>query len=812
MYERRLKGNGVRVSNCPAAVSRPYIGREQESHLPKVVKPRKPNSPKLGRRLRLGGESEDLPKTSRTGMLAERTSSMCASWIGRVWLLSLHYIYMNKNFTSLAFALLVSASALAQTTTIRVQGAPRKVSTALAANIKKAAEATTSTGIDFSKIERWTGQGDCQAALAIKWADGQNEGKTLVWGYRWNSTETKTGEDLIRAVVKADPALYMMATQASWGFYIGAFGYDADADRYVTLTTMTSELYPRNGVFDIPSSEFETSASTDWGNGDSWNSPSGYTDYWSYYVAEKASDVLGYSQVGAGDRKLTNGCVDAYVFTSSTSENVYDGNLSYLPATVDYTQGVFVLNEGSYTHENASVNHLADDGSWSYYVAKEIGATGCYCTPWGNRYYIMAKQPKDAGAEVSGGRITICDANSMRIIKQIENIGSKGGDGRSFCGVDEHKAYVSTSDGIYVFDLDNMEITGTVLTLDYGNGQCGNMVRLNDYVYAVECNKNIHIINCADNSIVKTIPAAGCGSIVMAKDGSLWVSKGDGIARIDTEKQELVDIKLAEGIGTPSTSAANGNNAWNPDGLCASMQHNVLYWTTSVKYDTKKAYKYDIDTNTASLIIDLTDGRAFYATSALRVDPKTDCIYTNLVNGWTFNDNVVRKYDADGKQLAEYTMKSNYWFPEVFVFPDTEDPVAGKMDAVAVDENKEKEIDLSNVCTDADNFQAAIVKTVQSVTDEAVATATVKNGKLVVKGIKAGSTTATIAFCSNGITTTADVNINVSAAAGISSTDAAANRHEVARYTVDGRRINQPQKGLNIVKFSDGSVKKVVVE
>ena len=157
-------------------------------------------------------------------------------------------------------------------------------------------------------------------------------------------------------------------------------------------------------------------------------------------------------------------------------------------------------------------------------------------------------------------------------------------------------------------------------------------------------------------------------------------------------------------------------------------------------------------------------------------------------------------------------MKSNYWFPEVFVFPDTEDPVAGKMDAVAVEENKEKEIDLSNVCTDADNFQAAIVKTVQSVTDEAVATAIVKNGKLVVKGIKAGSTTATIAFCSNGITTTVDVNINVSAAAGISSTDAAANRHEVARYTVDGRRINQPQKGLNIIKYSDGSVKKVVVE
>ena len=725
------------------------------------------------------------------------------------------FIYMNKNFTSLAFALLVSASALAQTTTIRVQGAPRKVSTALAANIKKAAEATTSTNIDFSKIERWTGQGDCQAALAIKWADGQNEGKTLVWGYRWNSTETKTGEDLIRAVVKADPALYMMASNGAWGIVIGGIGYDVDGDRYVTLTTMEDEIYPRNGVFNLPYTEFDTSASTKWGESDAWNSGYMSTGFWNYYVADKATDALQMSNVGATGRTLKDGCVDAYVFGYFNPEdgtNVYDGNLSYLPTTVDYTQGVFVLNEGSFNHENASVNHLAYDGSWSYYVAKEIGATGCYCTPWGNRYYIMAKQAKDPGAEVSGGRITICDANSMRILKQIETIGSNGVEGRSFCGVDEHKAYVSTSNGIYVFDLDNMEITGTVLTLDYNNGQCGNMVRLNDYVYAVECNKNIHIINCTDNTIVKTIPAAGCGSIVMAKDGSLWVSKGDGIARIDTDKQELVNIELANGIGTPSTSAANGNNAWNPDGLCASLQNNVLYWTSSKGYDTKQAYKYDIDTNIASLVIEITDGRAFYATSALRVDPKTDCIYTNLVNGWTFNDNVVRKYDADGNQLAEYTMKSNYWFPEVFVFPDTEDPVASKMDDITVLQGKEAEVDLSTICTDADNFQAAIVKTVKSIADAEIATATVKNGKLVVKGLKAGSTTATIAFCSNGITTTTDVNINVSDATAISSTAAATNLHEVARYTVDGRRINQPQKGLNIVKFSDGSVKKVVVE
>lgn len=36
--------------------------------------------------------------------------------------------------------------------------------------------------------------------------------------------------------------------------------------------------------------------------------------------------------------------------------------------------------------------------------------------------------------------------------------------------------------------------------------------------------------------------------------------------------------------------------------------------------------------------------------------------------------------------------------------------------------------------------------------------------------------------------------------------------YEVARYTLSGRAIGAPQKGLNIVKYSDGSVRKVIVK
>lgn len=46
---------------------------------------------------------------------------------------------------------------------------------------------------------------------------------------------------------------------------------------------------------------------------------------------------------------------------------------------------------------------------------------------------------------------------------------------------------------------------------------------------------------------------------------------------------------------------------------------------------------------------------------------------------------------------------------------------------------------------------------------------------------------------------------------GIDKTTTSTDVEEVARYSVDGQRLSAPTKGLNIVKYSDGSVKKVAV-
>lgn len=49
-------------------------------------------------------------------------------------------------------------------------------------------------------------------------------------------------------------------------------------------------------------------------------------------------------------------------------------------------------------------------------------------------------------------------------------------------------------------------------------------------------------------------------------------------------------------------------------------------------------------------------------------------------------------------------------------------------------------------------------------------------------------------------------------ATGISNVESDASVVEVARYTVDGKRIGAPQKGINIIRMSDGTTRKVVVK
>ena len=49
-------------------------------------------------------------------------------------------------------------------------------------------------------------------------------------------------------------------------------------------------------------------------------------------------------------------------------------------------------------------------------------------------------------------------------------------------------------------------------------------------------------------------------------------------------------------------------------------------------------------------------------------------------------------------------------------------------------------------------------------------------------------------------------------ATGVDKVTTSSDAREVSRYSVNGQRLAVPTKGLNIVKYSDGSIKKLTVQ
>ena len=749
---------------------------------------------------------------------------------------------MKKKIYLLLFALLSGVFAIAQT--IKVQGVPRNIK-----NGTVMMSATDNTcDVDFSKITRWIGEGDKQAALVIKWNDSREE-RLYVWGYRWTDEADGTGAAMLCNIAKNDPNFIVLVYgNTPYGTTIGGVGYDFDGDGF-SITKNGEAVEPdEDGLLHTTSYDFDSYVSAD--EDDLWFS-GWYDGYLSYWVCDTPGEAFGYSNVGATGRKLVDGCVDGWSAVRDMSDmNMGNmiGELYYLPALtsepvlVDYTKGTFIVNEDWYGHQNSTVNFLTDEGEWVYRVVQkenpgvELGATVQYGAIYGDKFFIIAKQPKVPGASIMGGRITICDAKTMKVLKQIENIavddnGSSIADGRGFLGVDEHKAYVGTSNGIYVLDLDKLEITGSVGGAGtdsddpyqqlYG-GQIGNMVRVNDRVFAVHQKNGLLVINPATDEVEQTVEAPegwGFGSVVLSKDGNLWLSlaasSGSGqadtrIVKLNPATLEQTVIECPEGIFGP----ANSWYAWTPDCFCASKQNNVLYWNggNSSWFSGKTVYKYDIDSNTFSTFIDYNDdpdGWQIYGCS-FRIDPVSDEAIVSLYKGYGDPTYVVRKYDNEGKQIAEYSMISNYWFPSLPVFPDNEAPVVADIDPVSLTTEDGTTVSLKDVATDADNMDAAIVKTVKEVSDKEVLKAEMTDGDLVITPLKAGKADITIQINSNGKLAETVVSVEVTEATDIDAVEGV-KAEETGRYTLDGKMLNAPQRGINIIRMSDGTIKKVIV-
>lgn len=448
---------------------------------------------------------------------------------------------------------------------------------------------------------------------------------------------------------------------------------------------------------------------------------------------------------------------------------------------VDYSDGVFFINEDWYGHNNGTLNFLSSDGTWNYKVfqqenlGNELGATSQYGAIYGDKFYIISKQDKDPGSEIVGSRMAVCDAKTLKILKSFPKIGN-GGDARSFVGVNAHKGYISTSNGVWIYDIDNMIIgtmiegTGNSSSGLYSN-QVGTMLRVGNRIFAVHQSKGVFVINANDDTIEKTV-AGFYGSIVLSKDGALWLSVAkdasgsgtalDKIVKIDPYTLALTEYELPKGTGIP-----NSWYAWTADGFCSSKKENKLYWKNAGGwFASKLIYSYDIATNTVAEVVNFTESEWGIYGAGFRLHPTTDEIYCSMYKSMGSADYEVMRINSEGEILQEYPMSSNYWFPAMPVFPDNYAPEIS-FDDIIISEETVITLD-DKIVTDKDNMDAAIVKNVVAVDNEAIVSATILNNSLVLTPhVSNGEVNITIEFNSNGKIVTKNVKTTVQSSLGI---------------------------------------------
>ncbi|MEI7486953.1 MAG: DUF5074 domain-containing protein [Chryseobacterium sp.] len=644
---------------------------------------------------------------------------------------------------------------------IKVQGVPRND---IQQNITTQNQ-TNNTSLTFADVQYWVGTGTNQVAFVVQWNDSKNP-DALVWGFRWNGNAT--GEDMLKAIAKADHRFYSLLYQGTqFGSAVGGLGFDlngANTNALYKNANVTYPYYPVDGIVNTTAYDFDDYTAAD--AADHWSSGWTTNGYWSYWVKDPTDADFGYSGVGASTRALVNGSWDVWNFNAGFSDFPISSTMTavspYISST-NFTNGYFIVNEEWFGHTNGSVNFVDNNGNVNYRVYSNannnqaFGATTQYGTIYGDKFYFISKQAADGGDTqyTPGGRLVVANASTMQKIAGFSNIG--GGDGRSFVGVNEHKGYIGASNGIYTFDIDNLQVGSLIPTTGGGSqyaGQIGNMIRTSQYVFAVKQAAGILVINPNTDTVVTTI-AGSFHSIVQAKDGSIWTVQDQKVVNINPVTFAKTEYAI------PTTKYIGSWGAWNAGSFTASNQQNALYWINSINSFASgtQIVKFDVNTKTFNENFAAIPGQTgtykqIPYGAALRVNPVTDEIILNTTEscyGAHYQKNWIHTFNNTGTLTNTKVLNDYYWFPAITVFPDTTNPVVSNTFPSQVSVNSATTIDLKTVISDGDNLAAAIVKSIKSNSNTAVVSAVINaNEELVLTPQGSGTADIVLSFNSNG--------------------------------------------------------------
>ncbi|MBE8725268.1 DUF5074 domain-containing protein [Flavobacterium hungaricum] len=323
-----------------------------------------------------------------------------------------------------------------------------------------------------------------------------------------------------------------------------------------------------------------------------------------------------------------------------------------------YENGFFMINEGWYGHGTGTVGFYRYDTKAiedSIFVKvnpdknlKPESSTLEFGTIINKKLFLVSK---------AAGPVVVADAYSLKEEKRIP--AQAGNDWRAIVAIDENQALLTSGKGIFKLNLNAMELNGQ---LEGVTGQVGDIVKVNNYIFALSAAKGVLVINAATLAVEKTISSMVLGFAV-TEDKKVWAAGGTKLINIDSNTLEVKEIALG-------FQAYGSWGAWHPGSITAA-QNDVFIARNASFSGGKEIYKYTGDVaSLARPFITLTGVNILYG-AGIGYDKKKNTLVVNTVDsgfGANFANNNLYLFNADSGAKTGGVSFSGYYFPAVSVF------------------------------------------------------------------------------------------------------------------------------------------------
>jgi hypothetical protein len=310
-----------------------------------------------------------------------------------------------------------------------------------------------------------------------------------------------------------------------------------------------------------------------------------------------------------------------------------------------YTNGVFIVNEGWFGHENGNVNFWdreSDDIQHKVYAKenpdKELGVTTQYACVNDSKLFLVSKSPDN---------LVVVNSETL---KELGRVSFASGQARAFAYYDETLGFLSTSNGIYAVNLSEFTLGDKIE--DVG-GEVGNMIVLNGKLFALK-SKSLIVIDIATLTKEETFPISNnAGGLVKDKNDMIWVGSKSQLLKVNPENLSSETIDLTDGVSVnPSFGWA-----WNAGSLTYSKENHSLYFVNGGGWSPRSVGRYNIAEKTTEKLFSIDSDYMIYGAGTY-IDPVSNKLYVTAIQGFgqaaNFNRLYVYALDGTKERVLDY--------------------------------------------------------------------------------------------------------------------------------------------------------------